>query len=224
MKLGSDAVTEKIPSLSVARSAMDRYAEGDDRAFRELYGALFPRLHSYLLRSTRDGAQAADLVQQTMLRIHLARRRFSPGADVVPWAYAIARRVSVDNARRTRRSLPQVSGLQPEGPETADSAVSADDRAHWMDVSRKLETELARLPELQRRAFELVKIEGLSFREVAERSGTTVNAVKLRAHRAYAALRAALRPCGEKQELLARASWSHRPDVTSTTEIAARSI
>ena len=48
---------------------------------------------------------------------------------------------------------------------------------------------LAGLPESQRTAFELVKQEGLSLAEAAEVLGTTTAAVKLRAHRAYVALR-----------------------------------
>jgi len=48
------------------------------------------------------------------------------------------------------------------------------------------------LPETQRVAFELVKEEGLSLAEAAQVLGTTVSAVKLRAHRAYEALRAVL--------------------------------
>ena len=52
--------------------------------------------------------------------------------------------------------------------------------------------ELARISEFDRSAFELVKCHGLSMAEAAEVLGTTANAVKLRAFRAYAALRAAL--------------------------------
>jgi RNA polymerase sigma-70 factor (ECF subfamily) len=53
------------------------------------------------------------------------------------------------------------------------------------------------LPEAQRVAFELVKHEGLSLAEAADVLGTTVAAVKLRAHRTYEALRAALGPAFE---------------------------
>ena len=60
------------------------------------------------------------------------------------------------------------------------------------ETARRIQTELRRLPETQRVAFELVKQEGLTFIEAAAVLGTTVAAVKLRAHRAYEALRAVL--------------------------------
>lgn len=172
--------------------AMDRYARGDDSAFGEIYDALAPRLLAFVLRRTRDRAKAEDLVQQTMLRIHKARGRFEPGAAVMPWAYAIARRLLVDQHRRGGREV-----LSPNDENVADVLVAldarADDLAIAKEVQQKIFAELEKLPENQRVAFELMKVDGLSVAEAAEVLGTTGTAVKLRAHRAYEALRAVLR-------------------------------
>lgn len=59
-------------------------------------------------------------------------------------------------------------------------------------LAGRIQDELARLPEQNRIAFDLVKQEGLSMAEAAEVLGTTVAAVKLRAHRSYEAFRSAL--------------------------------
>ncbi len=63
---------------------------------------------------------------------------------------------------------------------------------HSRQLALSVERVLARLPAPNREAFELVKQEGLSHAEAAEVLGTTVSAVKLRAHRTYQALRSAL--------------------------------
>jgi RNA polymerase sigma-70 factor (ECF subfamily) len=47
--------------------------------------------------------QADDLLQDTWLRIHRVRHTYRPGEPVLPWIYAIARRVSIDGYRRSRR-------------------------------------------------------------------------------------------------------------------------
>lgn len=171
--------------------AMDRYAEGDEAAFGALYDGLAPRLFGYLLRQTRDHARAEDLVQQTMLQIHRARGRFIKGSDVVPWAFAIARRLMIDGMRRGKR---EVLANDPDDAET--DMVSPDAPADQLFEAAELATlllkELAKLPESQRVAFDLVKREGLSMAEAAQVLGTTVSAVKLRTHRAYEALRSAL--------------------------------
>lgn len=169
--------------------AMERYAAGDDAAFALVYDALAPRLYGYLLRQTRENARAEDILQQTLLQIHRARASFIPGAEVMPWAFAIARRLLVDSVRRGRRELLAPDGEPDAGP---SRDVAADDLVQAQQLARRLERELAKLPAAQRVAFELVKHEGLSMAEAAQVLGTTVAAVKLRAHRAYEALRVAL--------------------------------
>ncbi len=171
--------------------AMDRYAGGDDAAFGALYDLLAPRLHGYFLRQTRDADKADDLVQQTLLKIHHARGQFLRGAAVTPWAFSIGRRLLLDSLRKHRHETRAPDEPTP-GASQPDPGPSADALLEAADTARKIQTVLARLPETQRVAFELVKQEGLSHAEAAEALGTTVAAVKLRAHRAYEALRAAL--------------------------------
>ncbi len=172
-------------------AAMDRYARGDDAAFGEVYDKLAPRLFAFLLRHTRDRAKAEDVVQQTMLQMHRARGRFLPGAEVTPWAFAIARRLVIDQHRRSGREV-----LSPTEDEAGALLVSldaaADELAIAKEVAVRLGQELERLPANQRVAFELIKQDGLSVAEAAQVLGTTVAAVKLRAHRAYEALRRVL--------------------------------
>lgn len=184
------------PAMTPLDRAMDRYARGDDAAFAEVYDGLAPRLYAYLVRHARDRAKAEDVLQQTMLQIHRHRGRFLPGAEVMPWAFAIARRLLVDTHRRGGREV-----LAPGDDDVGDLLVAldapADELAIAKETAARLGEELARLPENQRVAFELIKQDGLSVAEAAQVLGTTVAAVKLRAHRAYESLRAAL---GRKQE------------------------
>jgi RNA polymerase sigma-70 factor (ECF subfamily) len=168
---------------------MDRYAQGDDAAFGELYDLLSPKLLGFLYRQTRDRARAEDLVQQTFLQMHCARETYTTGADVVPWAFAIARRLAIDSYRRTKREvldpdLDLAAMIDDTGP---------DDALRSKQAAEMLQQTLNSLPESQRVAFELIKQDGLSVAQAAETLGTTVTAVKLRAHRTYEALRNALR-------------------------------
>jgi RNA polymerase sigma-70 factor (ECF subfamily) len=168
---------------------MARYASGDEAAFAELHALAGPRLATFLARRTRgDAALAEDLLQQTFLQIHAARSRFVPGAPVMPWAFAIARRLLIDEVRRQRRD-PAASDPGPSEP-----ACACPPDAPW--ESRELATlcirALEELPAPQRRAYELARWDGLSLTDVAARLGTTPNAVKLRVHRTLKILRSAL--------------------------------
>jgi RNA polymerase sigma-70 factor (ECF subfamily) len=199
----------------VANVAMDRYASGDDAAFSELYDVLAPRLHAFLARRTRDADVAEDLLQQTFLQIHAARRHFTPAAEVLPWSFAIARRLMIDGGRRKRRETPPPEMLDWEKTPGADDAgfweraspdVGPEVLLQRAQVMVRLERELARLPEGYREAFELVKRDELSMAEAAEVLGTTVAAVRVRAHRCYVALRAAMADVADEWRLRRSAS------------------
>ncbi len=168
---------------------MEAYADGDDSAFGALYDALAPRLFGLLLKQTGDRSRAEDLVQETMLALHRSRGQFTRGADVLPWAFAIGRRLCIDRFRR-QKIEDGFARDQAAGLDGTDSSGRADDELHARHLAQKVEATLQRLPESQRTAFELIRTEGLSPAQAAEALGTTVPAVKLRAHRAYERLRA----------------------------------
>jgi RNA polymerase sigma-70 factor (ECF subfamily) len=177
--------------------AMDRYARGEDSLFDEVFRLGAPRVRGYLLRMCGDAALAEDLTQEAFLRIHLARGSFLRSSAALPWMFAIARNALLDHKRRedVRRSARKQASEGATGhasPETHGDEVLA--ARETLDVVRRT---LGDLPLLQREAFVLLRFEGLSVREAAEVLGTTEAAVKVRAFRAYEALRSALKREGE---------------------------
>ena len=191
-----EAVDARTPSArEVANRAMDRYADGDDGAFGEVYDFLAPRLYRFLARQTREAAAAEDLLQQTMLKLHVTRGDFIKAADVVPWAFAIARRLFIDGYRRHKR---EAAHREAEPVDETSTVGGADDLLEAKRAVLELDRQLALLPEAQRVVFELMRRDGLTLREVAQVLGTTTNAVKLRAHRAHAALRIAMKEVADE--------------------------
>src|SRR5690349_16431203 len=174
------------------RDLMQRYQDGDAAAFRELYALVAPRLLGYLLKMARSRAVADDLLQQTFLKIHRARAAYVRGADPLPWIYSIAHRTFIDEARKTKRAVVRV-GEGEEIPEVVAGidGVSADRRDDGVDpeLARAALDALAQLPDQQREAVVLTKLDGKSVAEAAEIAGTSVGAMKVRAHRGYEALR-----------------------------------
>jgi RNA polymerase sigma-70 factor (ECF subfamily) len=182
-----------VPAQSKARTAsdaaMDRYAAGDDSAFEELYDTLADRLHAYIRRYVTGSHDCDDILQETFLRMHKARGAFIAGAAVVPWAFAIARRLVLDRARRDGRTPSSVTDLDVDVLAASDRT---DEIVDAREAARRLTRAFARMPDSQRAAFELLKQDGLTLAEAAEVLGVSVTAVKLRAHRAYQSIRAAL--------------------------------
>ncbi len=175
---------------------MARYCDGDASAFRALYALVAPRLLGYLVKMARERAVAEDLLQLTFMKLHRARGAYVRGADPLPWIYSIAHRTFLDEARRKKRAVVRV-GEGDELPEQrADLRGETDDRRDDPRADPELVKAaldaLARLPEQQREAVVLTKLDGKSVAEAAEIVGTSVGAMKVRAHRGYEALRKVL--------------------------------
>jgi RNA polymerase sigma-70 factor (ECF subfamily) len=191
---------QRAPKPS-ANQAMGRYARGDDTAFAEVYDYVAPRLHGFLSRRTAS-AHAEDVLQHTFLRMHASRARFARGAEVIPWVYAIARRLLIDGYREGSRNPTADEGdIQAE---PADPAASPCSLVSKRRLLRRLEAEIDRVSPTNRVAFELVKVDGISMSKAAQILGTTELAVKLRVHRARQALTMTLGP-DVREELAGRA-------------------
>jgi RNA polymerase sigma-70 factor (ECF subfamily) len=175
------------------KELMARYCDGDASAFRELYAAVSPQLYGYLVKMSRSRALADDLLQQTFLKVHRARAAYVRGADPLPWIYSIAHRTFIDEVRKGKRAKVNI-GDGEDLPEIAadlqGNALDAKDepRADPELLASTLDA-LAGLPDGQREAVVLTKLQGKSVAEAAEIAGTSVGAMKVRAHRGYEALR-----------------------------------
>jgi RNA polymerase sigma-70 factor (ECF subfamily) len=177
---------------------MERYAGGEDEVFEPLYRLLAPRLYRFCLRLTARRCEADDCFQETLLKLHRARATYLPGASALHWAFAIARSVYLSRLRYWRRR-PEILG------EADDALAGADSHAHGETPEAQLEAlhlhaalaaELEQMSEKNRAAYVLMKEEALTAKEAAAILGTSADAVKQRAHRAYERLRAALKGAG----------------------------
>lgn len=185
---------------------MERYVDGDRRAFEELHAALTGRLRGFLLKLVHDEAACDDLLQLTLLKAHLARDRFKvPGGDpdgaVQAWYFAIARNVAMDFLRDRHRSKTREAssrddvdpvGVLPDPSPTAQEhgeAVEAE-----AIIVEEVRAAIAQLPPKQREVVELHKLRGMSMADIASRLQVREGAIRVRAHRAYKALARLLQP------------------------------
>jgi RNA polymerase sigma-70 factor, ECF subfamily len=187
--LGSAAAEHGTSALD---QAMDRYAEGDDKAFATVFAGLSPRILAFLRRLGASLEQAQDLTQETFLRMHQARGHFAQGKSVVPWAYAIARNCYISHARSRKAKMGRTSLDLDQLDVVAGPDTNAEASTIAWQMAQTVERTLRAMTAARREAFVLLRYEGLSVEAAAQILGTTEGAVKVRAFHAYEAIRAAL--------------------------------
>jgi RNA polymerase sigma-70 factor (ECF subfamily) len=170
---------------------MGRYCAGDARAFQRLYALVGPKILAYLVGLTSDRALAADVLQQTFLKLHQARATYVRGADPVPWIYTIAHRACLDELRKRKSSRIKLTsdGELPAEPRATLTGLPEEGAAEEGADERISLADLEALPQNQKEALILTKVHGRSLAEAAMITGSTPGAIKQRAHRAYVTLR-----------------------------------
>jgi RNA polymerase sigma factor (sigma-70 family) len=154
------------------RALMQSAQSGDRQAYNTLLTSLDGWLHAYFAALARP-ADIDDLVQDTLVAIHTKRHTYDPKYPFMPWLKTIARHKWIDRVRGLVRRA------EVEIPDHLTLNAAVDAVTAKQDVGKLL----ASLPDKQAHAIRLVRIDGLSMEEAAQKSGQSVAAVKVNIHR-----------------------------------------
>lgn len=162
------------------RPLWQRAQEGDEAAYRAALQRMATRLRAYLRRRMQAWPdEVEDLVQETLLALHLQRGTWDASLPVSAWMLAIARHKLIDLWRRHGRRAADLASLD----ELEDHEAPAAEGSEEHTARRDLGVLLRAIPPVQREAIVLTKIEGLTVAEVSVRTGASVAAVKVQVHR-----------------------------------------
>jgi RNA polymerase sigma-70 factor (ECF subfamily) len=152
---------------------------GDEQAYAAFLARVAALVRGVTRRNAGSGVEVEDVVQETLLAIHLKRHTWRPDAPVRPWVFAIARYKLVDSLRRRGRRVEV---------DIADYADTLAEPQQDAASPREIERALDRLPPGQRRVVSAVSLEGLSIGEAAAAFGMTETAVRVALHRGLGAI------------------------------------
>jgi len=165
--------------------------EASEQSLRALYREYGGELYGFAVNHLGDRGLAEELVQDVFTRVWRHAEKFDPErATFRTWLYGIARNAVIDfNRRRAVRPSLAAHEVVTEPEDISDSIEQAVLR--WQ-VSAALE----RLTPEHREVVRLAHFQGLTLREVSERTGLPLGTVKSRASYALRGLRLALEEMG----------------------------
>jgi RNA polymerase sigma-70 factor (ECF subfamily) len=175
---------QQLEESRALEQLMVRYQQADQIAARSLIEQLSPQLYRFFAAQLGNPDDASDMLQDAWLRIHRVRHTYRPGEPLLPWVYAIARRVRVDSYRKRRRIATREIMVEAL-PEPAVVNNEPTDLPSFDQL-------IADLPASQREVLTMLKVNGLTLEEIARATSSSVGSVKQKAHRAYERLRALL--------------------------------
>ena len=159
---------------------------GDRDAYRRLLESVTPYLRRLAARHGVHPDAVEDVVQDILITLHQVRHTYAPERPFGPWLVSIASRRIVDALRRQGRAASREMSLDPNHETLAGDGANLMEEAADAQVLRDA---LARLPQGQRDAIRMLKLEEMSLKEAAVASGMTVAALKVAVHRGIKTLR-----------------------------------
>lgn len=182
---------------------MLRVRDGDSAAFTELVARYQNRLLTVLEHLVQDRELAEDLTQDVFIRVYNARLRYEPEARFSTWLFTIANNVA-SNALRSRSRRREVGVSEGNGADSTPlsldqlaKAASGSLPTRALDKAEQAEMvrhAVASLSERQRMALLLAKFEGMSYQDIAQTMGLSVQAIKSLLSRARVNLKEMLAP------------------------------
>jgi RNA polymerase sigma-70 factor (ECF subfamily) len=157
------------------------------QTFARLLPELLPKLRRFLLKRVSNPADAEDLAQDILLRVHQSAEQLADETRIHGWIWQIARNTVIDFYRRSKSHSVVLDEVD----------LPADDSTP--DVEEIVESWLApmisELPELYREAVRMSELEGMPQAEVAGRLDISLSGAKSRIQRGRAKLRESLMAC-----------------------------
>jgi len=176
---------------------MLRFRDGDEEAFRELFEKHARAIVNFAYHFVGSQTRAEELAQDVFLQIYRAGPRYEPQAKFTTWLYRIATNACLNEVRRPehrykKRPLEYQPDDRSKRTEIAFAdprAVPGDDALAGRQLEAKIREVLAKLPENQKAALVMSRVEGMSYREVAEALECSESAIKSLVFRATATMR-----------------------------------
>ena len=192
-QISETAMTADNTPMRDARDArwsglMAAAQDGDRAAYNTLLRDILPQIRAVCRARLRQAADVDDAVQDTLLSLHALRHTYDPARPFRPWLNSIAERRAIDRLRKMGRTSGRESNIEDLAEGVGATQAVGTSRLEAEELRRAVGT----LPESQRQALLLAKLEERPLKEAAAISGMTVGALKIATHRAVAALRGRL--------------------------------
>ena len=175
-----------------------RARDGDTEAFRALVERHSRYLFGVAHRLTGNAQDAQDVVQDTWLKVHRQLRRFEARSDFRTWLTRITVNCSIDHIRaRRRREIAHDPADLERGPiaeASVESRPAPDRLVLGVEIQARVGQALGCLTSVERAAFTLRHVEGMSIEEISTALGLNASAAKHSIFRAVRKMRAALAP------------------------------
>jgi RNA polymerase sigma-70 factor (ECF subfamily) len=163
---------------------IEKSKHGDEKAFAALMKQYRVRLSSYIFKNVGSRMAAQDVMQETLIKVWNGLDKYEPSSKFSSWVFSIAHNASVDYLRKNAKIKMSEEFREESYPRQSDNPLS---NLTAEETKRLVNEAVDKLPPKQKQVF-LLRAEGdMSFKEIAELMGESINTVL--SHMRYAVIK-----------------------------------
>src|SRR5690348_339887 len=145
---------------------------GDVFAYEQAFVQYREKVYFYFLKKTKSPEDAKDLLQTTFLKLWKYRHSLSENYLLEQHLFQIARTVFIDYMRHQNKVVKVQRTFNERFEQQSEVYISTD-----FDLQARLVKALSSMPQLRKKVFELNRLQGYSYKEIAEMLSISVKAV-----------------------------------------------
>jgi RNA polymerase sigma-70 factor (ECF subfamily) len=177
---------------AAAADLVTRARRGDADALSQLLQRCRGTIYQWALIQTGEAADAEDVAQEVLIRLHTSLGRYAGRSRFTTWLYQVTRNEALNLRRRLRSRLRLADVVTQEAAVDATAPNDPVERVHAARVAELAAQLLHRLPRRQREVFHLADLQGCAPAEIAERLGMDPVTARVHLFHARRAIRAGI--------------------------------
>jgi len=160
--------------------------EGDENTFRLVFDEYHKRVYAYIFKKTGSAYMAEETMQLTFVKLWRYRRSLTAGHSVSTHVFRIASTTMIDLIRSEKTQKSVVAAIRDQ---TDTAASDAGFQVEENELKRQVQVIVQRMPEMQKKVFEMSRFEEKTHREIAGSLSISVKTVETHISRALKFLR-----------------------------------
>ncbi|MGO1245124.1 MAG: RNA polymerase sigma factor [Sphingobacterium sp.] len=159
----------------ISNREFSRFKDGDPAVFRTIFDLYHKQLYGYIFNFTKSKEDAEELLQEGFLTLFLHRDKVRSASGIYPYLFVAVKRMMISEFRK---KIVRAKFQDHLAYFWQEASTDTQKQLEISDLVNALDDLMKELPSKEREVYRLNKIDGLSYQEIAQQAGVSINTIK----------------------------------------------
>lgn len=183
----------RVSNLNIEEELIEQFRSGNEMAFELIFHRSKGRLKGFLIKVLPCGEDEESILQEIYIKLWTNRKSIKADKNFEPYLYAIARNMVVDIMRKRFQKQKYLEDLYCQLKEGHENSLDTLATVEYSELEKKVFELIEKLPGKRQIIFKLNRMDGLTYKEIAEKLNISGNTVDSQMRKALAFLRSEMK-------------------------------